>query len=84
VLITWVRGEGSEIKLDKNTKDQNMRLKQSSGNPLWGGSLLITSNLDIIILMFFPMSCPNYPIRKKKEERDISHPMLNRMVNHIK
>jgi hypothetical protein len=75
---------GSEIKLDKNTKDQNMRPKQSSGNPLWVGYLLITSNLDQLFLMFFPVSCPNYPIHKKKEERDISHPMLNHMVNCIK
>jgi hypothetical protein len=57
---------GSEIKPYKNTKDQNMIPKQSSGNPLWGGYLLITSNLDLIILMFFPMSCPNYTIHTKK------------------
>jgi len=43
---------GSEIKLDNNTKGQNMKPKQSSGNPLWGGYLLITSNLDQIILIF--------------------------------
>jgi hypothetical protein len=52
---------GSEIKLDKTTKDQNMRPKQFSGNPLWGGYLLITSNLWSNNPNVFPNELPKLP-----------------------